>query len=60
MEDIEEEEEEEPILDIDGYDANNSLAAVEYVSDLYEFYRKTEVRFSLVFKIVSEPKTIRF
>ncbi|KAG7540244.1 Cyclin-like [Arabidopsis thaliana x Arabidopsis arenosa] len=46
MEDIEEEEE-EPILDIDGYDANNSLAAVEYVQDLYEFYRKTE-RFSCV------------
>lgn len=60
MEDIEEEEEEEPILDIDRYDANNSLAAVEYVSDLYEFYRKTEVRFSLVFKIVSEPKPLDF
>lgn len=41
--------EEEPILDIDGYDANNSLAVVEYVEDLYEFYRKNEVRFSLVF-----------
>ncbi|XP_010437448.1 PREDICTED: cyclin-B2-2-like [Camelina sativa] len=49
MEDIivEEEEKGEPVLDIDGYDANSSLAAVEYVQDLYEFYRKTE-RFSCV------------
>jgi cyclin B len=44
MEDMEEEQE-EPVLDIDEYDANNSLAAVEYVQDLYDFYRKTEVRF---------------
>ncbi|CAD5330042.1 unnamed protein product [Arabidopsis thaliana] len=46
MEDMEEEQE-EPVLDIDEYDANNSLAAVEYVQDLYDFYRKTE-RFSCV------------
>ncbi|CAN8229275.1 unnamed protein product [Cochlearia groenlandica] len=39
--------EEEPILDIDENDANNSLAVVEYVEDLYEFYRKTE-KFSCV------------
>ncbi|CAA7035682.1 unnamed protein product [Microthlaspi erraticum] len=48
MEDIiEEEDEEEPILDIDEHDANNPLAVVEYVQDLYEFYRKNE-RFSCV------------
>uniref|UniRef100_A0A1J3IB36 Cyclin-B2-2 n=1 Tax=Noccaea caerulescens TaxID=107243 RepID=A0A1J3IB36_NOCCA len=47
MEDIIVEEEEEPILDIDEHDANNSLAVVEYVQDLYEFYRKNE-RFSCV------------
>ncbi|CAH2051423.1 unnamed protein product [Thlaspi arvense] len=33
---------EEPILDIDVSDAKNSLAAVEYVQDLYDFYRKME------------------
>ncbi|CAH8361755.1 unnamed protein product [Eruca vesicaria subsp. sativa] len=38
---------EEPILDIDVSDAKNPLAAVEYVQDLYSFYRKME-RFSCV------------
>ena len=38
MEDIE-----EPIIDIDGSDVNNHLAAVHYVEDLYAFYRRTEV-----------------
>ncbi|CAN6863809.1 unnamed protein product [Brassica oleracea] len=38
---------EEPILDIDLSDAKNSLAAVEYVQDLYSFYRTME-RFSCV------------
>ncbi|ESQ50732.1 hypothetical protein EUTSA_v10023024mg, partial [Eutrema salsugineum] len=38
---------EESILDIDVSDAKNSLAAVEYVQDLYAFYRKME-RFSCV------------
>ncbi|XP_010526843.1 PREDICTED: cyclin-B2-1-like isoform X2 [Tarenaya hassleriana] len=33
---------EEPILDIDSSDAKNSLAVVEYVEDLYAFYRKME------------------
>ncbi|KFK40139.1 hypothetical protein AALP_AA3G335700 [Arabis alpina] len=33
---------EEPILDIDFYDSKNSLAAVEYVQDLYAFYKKME------------------
>lgn len=41
------EEEQEPVLDIDGDDVNNPLAVVEYVEDLHEFYRKNE-RFSCV------------
>ncbi|XP_048595576.1 cyclin-B2-1 isoform X2 [Brassica napus] len=50
MEEVEMEDvivEEEPILDIDLSDAKNSLAAVEYVQDLYSFYRTME-RFSCV------------
>lgn len=39
MEDINE----EPIVDIDGCDAKNPLAVVEYVEDLYAYYRKMEV-----------------
>lgn len=35
---------EEPILDIDVSDVKNTLAAVEYVKDLYAFYRKMEVK----------------
>lgn len=35
---------EEPILDIDVSDAKNSLAAVEYVQDLYAFHRQMEVK----------------
>ena len=34
---------EEPIVDIDGRDAKNPLAVVEYVEDLYAYYRKMEV-----------------
>ncbi|XP_076927401.1 G2/mitotic-specific cyclin-1-like isoform X2 [Bidens hawaiensis] len=33
---------EEPVLDIDSSDTNNTLAVVEYVADLYAHYRKTE------------------
>ncbi|KAJ4898886.1 Cyclin-B2-2 [Raphanus sativus] len=44
---MEEEDEQEPVLDIDGDDVNNPLAVVEYVEDLHEFYRKNE-RFSCV------------
>ncbi|CAN7090287.1 unnamed protein product [Brassica rapa subsp. narinosa] len=50
MEEVEMEDvivEEEPILDIDLSDSKNSLAAVEYVQDLYSFYRTME-RFSCV------------
>ena len=42
MEDINE----EMILDIDSNDANNSLAVVEYIEDLYSYYRQVEVPFS--------------
>ncbi|CAN0924252.1 CYCB2-4 [Linum grandiflorum] len=44
MEDAsEEEEEEDSVVDIDSCDENNPLAVVEYIEDLYEFYRKAEV-----------------
>ncbi|XP_004512252.1 G2/mitotic-specific cyclin-1 [Cicer arietinum] len=33
---------EEPVLDIDTSDANNPLAVVEYIEDLYAYYRKVE------------------
>ncbi|KAJ9703893.1 hypothetical protein PVL29_005255 [Vitis rotundifolia] len=32
----------EPIMDIDGPDARNPLAVVEYVEDLYAYYRRME------------------
>lgn len=46
MEDIEEKDEEEeiePIMDIDGRDKRNQLAVVDYVEDIYSYYRKMEV-----------------
>lgn len=33
----------EDIIDIDSSDHNNPLALVDYVEDIYTFYRKTEV-----------------
>ncbi|KAG8660086.1 G2/mitotic-specific cyclin-2 isoform X2 [Manihot esculenta] len=33
---------EEPILDIDGCDSKNPLAVVDYVEDMYAYYRKME------------------
>ncbi|XP_038721663.1 G2/mitotic-specific cyclin-2-like [Tripterygium wilfordii] len=45
MEDVVEEP--EPILDIDVRDAKNPLAVVDYVEDLYAFYKKMEL-FSFV------------
>lgn len=43
MEEIEMEDMvEEPIVDIDSCDAKNPLAAVEYVEDLFSYYRKME------------------
>ena len=32
------------LIDIDAVDADNELAAVEYVEDMYKFYKQTEVR----------------
>ncbi|XP_020084579.1 cyclin-B2-1-like isoform X2 [Ananas comosus] len=34
---------EEPIPDIDGFDSSNPLAAVDYVEEIYSFYKRTEV-----------------
>ncbi|XP_073220786.1 G2/mitotic-specific cyclin-1-like isoform X1 [Cicer arietinum] len=36
---------EETVLDIDTSDANNPLAVVEYIEDLYAYYRKVEPYF---------------
>lgn len=33
----------EQIIDIDAGDANNELAAVEYIEDIYKFYKMVEV-----------------
>ena len=35
--------EDDLVLDIDGSDIENPLAVVEYIDDIYHFYRKTEV-----------------
>lgn len=34
---------EEPIVDIDSPDKKNPLAVVEYIDDLYIYYKKVEV-----------------
>ncbi|XVE94416.1 hypothetical protein REPUB_Repub02eG0006500 [Reevesia pubescens] len=39
MEDL---DEEEPFVDIDNCDKKNPLAVVEYIDDIYKFYRKAE------------------
>lgn len=41
MEDMDEDA--EPVMDIDGPDAKNPLAVVEYVDELYAYYRRMEV-----------------
>ena len=33
----------EPIMDIDAADVKNELAAVEYIEDMYKFYKLAEV-----------------
>ncbi|KAH7288627.1 hypothetical protein KP509_31G034200 [Ceratopteris richardii] len=35
---------EEPLPDIDAGDSNNQLAVVDYVEDIYSFYRRSEVK----------------
>ncbi|KAL6549115.1 Cyclin-B2-4 [Orobanche hederae] len=44
MEDIgdEDEEEEEPVVDIDSCDTKNPLAVTEYIDDLYAYYKRKE------------------
>lgn len=51
MEDVD-----EPVMDIDTCDTENPLAVVEYIDDIYEFYKKTEVRFELlvIFLLISK------
>lgn len=39
----------EQIVDIDAADACNDLAAVEYVEDIYKFYKLVEVYFFINF-----------
>ena len=41
--DTEEEEEEEAVMDIDSCDKKNPLAVVDYIDDIYDFYKKNEV-----------------
>jgi hypothetical protein len=36
-------EAEEPVPNIDEHDTGNQLAVVEYIEDIYGFYRKTEI-----------------
>lgn len=36
--------------DIDSCDSNNPLAVVEYVEDIYSFYRQTEVTIHFTFE----------
>lgn len=38
----------EKIVDIDSADAENDLAAVEYVEDIYSFYKSVEVSTLLI------------
>ncbi|XP_022132403.1 G2/mitotic-specific cyclin-2-like isoform X2 [Momordica charantia] len=42
MEDIAEDDCDNPVIDIDGVDSKNPLAVVDYVDDLYAHYRKIE------------------
>lgn len=44
MEDIDGEDEEEPVIDIDSCDKSNPLAVTEYIDDLYTYYKKMEVK----------------
>lgn len=39
----------EKIVDIDSADAENDLAAVEYVEDIYSFYKSVEVTTLLIY-----------
>ncbi|KAJ1379377.1 Cyclin-like [Sesbania bispinosa] len=42
IEEVEMGDVEEPVMDIDACDRNDPLAVVEYIDDIYRFYRETE------------------
>lgn len=42
MEDAAAAAEEEAVMDIDACDRNDPLAVVDYIQDIYRFYKKTE------------------
>lgn len=44
MEDISE----EPVVDIDSCDMKNPLAVVEYIDDIYAYYKRAEVLTSVL------------
>lgn len=46
---MEEIDEEESVVDIDSADKNNPLAVVEYIDNIYAYYKKTEVNYSLLY-----------
>lgn len=48
MEDVDD----EPVVDIDSSDKKNTLAVVEYVEDLYTYYKKVEVMKRLKLKLL--------
>ena len=51
MEDADEDkEEEEGVINIDACDEMNPLAVVEYINDIYDFFKKSEV--SVLFLII--------
>lgn len=52
----EEEEEEEGVINIDACDEMNPLAVVEYINDIYDFFKKSEV--SLLFFIIIRLQSI--
>jgi hypothetical protein len=45
-------------VEIDAADVNNELAVVEYVDDMYEFYKLTEVKISSVSLSISIYLTV--
>jgi hypothetical protein len=45
-------------VDIDAADVTNELAVVEYVDDMYEFYKLTEVKISSVSLSISIYLTV--
>lgn len=42
---------EKPVSDIDSADKKNPLAVVEYIDDLYAYYKRVEVMSSFIAKI---------